>query len=155
MKYWLSSVYFFLSLVSFAGLPHKGTSVLASGTWYKVAVQETGIYRITYEDFKAMGFDPTQFNDSVIRIVGNGGGMLPEANSGPRTDDLREISIMVVDGNDGRLDPGDYILFYGEGPDKWTYDYTTHLYSHSKNLYSDYSYYFIGTGLEKGKRISE
>jgi len=100
-----------------------------------------------------MGFDPTQFNDSVIRIVGNGGGMLPEANSGPRTDDLREISIMVVDGNDGRLDPGDYILFYGEGPDKWTYDYTTHLYSHSKNLYSTTVIILSAPVWKKGKEF--
>lgn len=155
MKYWLSSFYIFLSLLSFAGTPHKYTSVLASGTWYKIAVRETGIHRITYDDFKAMGFDLTQINDSDIMIYGNGGGMLSEANSTPRIDDLREISIMMVDGGDGRLDPGDYVLFYGESPDKWTFDYTTHLYTHSKNLYSDYSYYFVGTGIGKGKRIGD
>lgn len=155
MKYWLSPFYILLSLLSFAGTPHRTTSVLGSGTWYKIAVRETGIHRITYDDFEAMGFDLTQINDSDIRVYGNGGGMLPEANSSPRIDDLREICIMVMDGGNGRLDPGDYVLFYGEGPDKWTFDYTTRLYSHSKNLYSDYSYYFIGTGIGKGKRITD
>ena len=154
MKYWLSSFYIILSLLSFAGQPHKDTSVLATGSWYKVSIRETGIYRITYDDFKAMGFDLSQISDSSIRIFGNGGGMLPEANSASRIDDLRELSIMVKDGGDGRIDPGDYVLFYGEGPDKWTFDYSTHLYSHVKNLYSDYSYYYIGTTIEKGKRIT-
>jgi hypothetical protein len=153
MKYWLSPFYIFLSLLSVAGTPHKNTSVLSSGSWYKIAVSRTGIYRITYDDFAAMGFDLSQSGDSGICIYGNGGGMLPEANSASRPDDLREIPVMVVDGGDGRIDPGDYVLFYGEGPDKWYFNNTTRLYTHSKNLYSDSSYYFVGTGIGKGKRI--
>ena len=101
-----------------------------------------------------MGFDLSQVNDSNIRVYGNGGGMLPEANLQPRMDDLREISIQVVDGGDGKLDPGDYVLFYGESPDNWTYSYTTYLFTHSKNLYTDYNYYFINTDIGKGKRIT-
>jgi hypothetical protein len=155
MKYWISSFYLFLSILSFAGVPHRSESVLASGKWYKIATRETGILRITYDDFVEMGFDPAQINDSAIRVYGNGAGMLPEANSTPRIDDLREISILVVDGNDGRMDPGDYILFYGESPDKWTFDYTTRLYSHSKNLYSDDCFYFIGVTSGKGKRVTD
>ena len=33
------------------------SSVLQSGSWYKVAVEKRGIYKITYDDFKKMGFD--------------------------------------------------------------------------------------------------
>jgi hypothetical protein len=155
MKYWLSSFYLLLSILSFAGMPHRSSSVLSSGKWYKIAVKETGIHKVSYDDFTAMGFDLTQVSSAEIRIYGNGGGMLPEANSASRIDDLREISVVVNDGGDGRIDPGDYVVFYGEGPDKWTFDYTTRLYTHAKNLYSDYSYYFICTGTGEGKHVED
>ena len=87
-----------LSVFSFGATPHKNNSVLATGKWYKIAVRETGVYKITYENFASMGFDLSQVNDSNIRIYGNGGGMLPESNLQPRIDDLREIAIQVVDG---------------------------------------------------------
>jgi hypothetical protein len=152
---WISvSVFILLSALSFAGLPHKSNSVLASGKWYKIAIRETGIHKITYENFLSMGFDLSRANDSTIRVYGNGGGMLPEQNLQPRIDDLREISVQVIDGGDGRLDPGDYVLFYGESPDSWSYSYTTHLFTHSKNLYSDYTYYFINMDIGQGKRIT-
>ena len=81
MKLKLLSVLFLLSALTFGGIPHKSNSILATGKWYKIAVQQTGIYKITYENFVNMGFDPSQVNDSNIRIYGNGGGMLPEKNS--------------------------------------------------------------------------
>ena len=145
---------FFGSSMVMASLPHKTTSVLATGSWYKIAVKETGIHKITYENMVAMGIDVAHLNPSTIRVFGNGGGMLPENNSGYRFDDLRENAIVVVDGNDGKFDQGDYVLFYGESPDKWTYSPVTHLYTHAKNLYADDNYYFITTGGENGKRVT-
>ena len=144
----------FISPLVFAGNPHKTSSVLATGSWYKIAVQETGIHKITYQDFIDMGISPSQLNSSAIGVFGNGGGMLPENNSGYRYDDLRENSIEVVDGGDGKIDEGDYILFYGESPDNWTFNYTTRVYSHAKNLYSDYSYYFITVSEGTGNRVT-
>jgi hypothetical protein len=138
----------------FAGNPHKPKSVLADGSWYKIAVQETGIYKITYKDFIDMGMSPSQLNSSAIGVFGNGGGMLPESNSGYRCDDLRENSIEIVDGGDGKIDQGDYILFYGESPDQWTFNYTTRVYSHAKNLYSEYSYYFITVSEGTGNQVT-
>jgi hypothetical protein len=155
MKYRILFILFYFTSFAFAGLPHKSTSVLATGKWYKIAVQETGIHKITYDDFVQMGFDPAAFTSGMIRVYGNGGGMLPESNASPRVDDLRELSIEVVDGGDGKLDPGDYVLFYGESPDKWTFDnVSTKLFIHAKNLYSEYTYYFINTDLGPGKRVT-
>ena len=138
----------------FAGNPNKTKSVLAKGSWYKIAVQETGIHKITYEDFIGMGMSPSQLNSATIGVFGNGGGMLPESNSGYRFDDLRENSIEIVDGGDGKIDEGDFILFYGESPDKWTFNNITRVYSHAKNLYSDSSYYFITVTEGTGKRVT-
>ena len=47
-------------------------SVLAEGKWIKVKVDQTGIYKLTYAELKAMGFsDPTK-----VSVHGYGGAML-------------------------------------------------------------------------------
>lgn len=146
----------FLLLIPLLGWGAKYTateSVLATGNWYKLAVQQSGIHRVTYHDLMALGLDPISMIPANIRVYGNGGGMLPEANNQPRIDDLLENSIKVVDGGDGSFDQGDYFIFYGEAPDVWLFDEATNLFTHQKNLYSDFTYYFITTDLGPGKRV--
>ena len=128
-------------------------SVLASGDWYKVRISESGIYKITYAELQAMGFDIT-VNPKNIAIFGNGGGILPEVNTDFRYDDLVENPIVVVGENDGTLNPDDYILFYGEGPVVWKYNYVSGNFTHQNNYYDNYSYYFITASAKAGKRIS-
>jgi hypothetical protein len=129
-------------------------SVLSVGSWYKFSVSHNGIYRIRYSDLRSMGIDPDAISPANIRIYGNGSGMVPEINSAPRIDDLREISIQVNDGGDGKFDPADYVLFYGEGPDSWKMNNTTRFFSHSKNLYSDVCFYYITVSSGPGKRVT-
>ncbi len=129
-------------------------SVLASGTYYKFAVSTNGICRLTYDDLKAAGISVTGIDPRNLRIYGNGGGMLPEANSAPRTDDLMENSIYVSGEQDGRFDPGDYLLFYGQGPDHWDYNSTDHLFHCKKNIYSDRVYFCLNFDKGPGKRIT-
>jgi hypothetical protein len=57
MKSTLFPILFLLSVLSYGSIPHKSNSVLATGKWYKIAVQESGIHTITYENFVKMGFD--------------------------------------------------------------------------------------------------
>jgi hypothetical protein len=121
------------------------TSVLANGDWYKVGVLQTGIYKIDYNLLKTMGVDVDNLDPHDIRIFGNGGGVLPYANSGFRYDDLMLNNIYVSGENDNHFDQQDYILFYGTNQTKWTYDSTKHQYNHQLNLYSDTTYYFITT----------
>lgn len=147
-------IFFLVSVIGFAGNWHKNSSVLSSGKWWKVSVSKTGIYKISYQDLIRMDIDPSSINPSTIRVFGNGGRMLPESNETPRTDDLREIAISVVDGGDGKLDPGDYLIFYATGPDGWDYDSKTGFFHHYRNLYSRLSFYYITAGGSDGKRIS-
>jgi hypothetical protein len=128
-------------------------SVLSTGSWYKIAVQQRGIHKVTYDDLDELGMSPATINPSHIRLYGNGGRMLPEANNQPRIDDLMENAIAVFDGGDGIFDPGDYFLFYGEAPDIWKFDQGHMTFTHQKNIYSDYTYYFITTDLGEGKRV--
>ncbi|MFH1296397.1 MAG: type IX secretion system sortase PorU [Bacteroidota bacterium] len=143
----------FLPFLGWGGPLSTGESVLATGAWYKIAVNQTGIHRVTYDDLVALGMDPVAVNPAHIRVYGNGGGMLPEANDQPRIDDLRENPIVVYEGGDGSFDPGDYFIFYGEAPDVWRFDPVTRTFTHEKNLYSGFTYYFITTDLGVGKRV--
>jgi hypothetical protein len=134
---------------------YAAQSVLASGQWYNFSLSKTGIYKVTYDDLVAMGMS-TPITSSQIALFGNGGKMLPEANSAPRADDLTELPIMVVDGGDGQLNAGDYFLFYGQSPHTWTYDTVGQRFSHRINIYSDVTWYFITAtpGVGSKKRVA-
>ncbi|MBN1198646.1 MAG: hypothetical protein JXA23_04775, partial [Bacteroidales bacterium] len=128
-------------------------SVLASGTWYKFSASARGLYSLSYEDLIASDINLSGIDAHTIKIYGNGGGMLPEANDAPRIDDLRELSIRVSGEEDGEFGPGDYILFYGESPDTWYYSGADGLFRHQKNIYSNNTFYFLTFGGVPGKRL--
>ena len=134
---------------------HAQNSVLSSGDWYKISVSQTGVHQITYDDLVSYGIDPGQIDPQQIRLYGNGNGMLPEANDEFRYDDLQENAIYVSGEDDGVFDPGDYVLFYAEGPTKWKLNEETGLFGHQVNLYSDSVYYFLNFDLGDGKRITD
>jgi len=117
-------------------------SVLASGSWYKIRVTESGVHKVTFSDLQAMGFDMSA-DPSHISVFGNGGGTLPEKNDEPIYDDLTENPIQMVDGGDGSFDQGDYFLFYAQGPVIWKWNEFDQAFYHLNNYYSDYAYYFI------------
>ncbi len=117
-------------------------SVLSSGTWFKIKISKTGVYKLTYEDLKSMGF-PVDGNPADIALYGNGGGILPEQNNAPRPPGLTENPMEMVDNGDGVFGPGDYFLFYGVGPVTWKYNATDQMFHHQNNYYADFAYYFL------------
>lgn len=128
-------------------------SVLATGNWYKIAVQQDGVYKMDKAFLDALGINTATIDPRNIRIYGNGGGMLPEANSALRYDDLQENAIKVSGEEDGRFDAGDYVQFYATGPHRWVYDSVAKKFVHQLNIYSNDACYFITTDLGAGKRI--
>lgn len=114
-------------------------SVLNSGKWKKIKVNQTGIYKITYSQIVSYGFQ----NPENIKVYGNGGKVLSIYNNVFRYDDLRENPIYFEKGTDGIFNQGDYILFYAHGPVYWSYDTNKSVYIHSLHPYSDESYYFL------------
>jgi len=133
---------------------YASNSVLASGEWYKFSVHQTGIHQITYNDLQNMGINPASIDPRNIRIYGNGGGMLPESLNEYRHDDLAQNSIFVAGEADGKFDPQDYILFYGESPHTWKYQAFSLAFHHEQNIYSDSTYYFLNVDKGPGRRIS-
>ena len=134
---------------------HATSSVLSTGDWYKIGVTSTGIHKIDRSALQAIGLNPQTTDPRNIRIYGNAGGMLPQANSAPRPDDLIENAIFVEGEADGTFHPDDYILFYAQGPHTWELvPDSANRFAHRYNIYTDTAYYFITAGPSPGKRIS-
>lgn len=132
-------------------------SVLENGAWYKIAVTESGVYKLTGADLQAAGADLTGCDVSTIRMMGRENVALPELCSAMRPDDLTEMAVTVADNNgNGIFDADDYILFYATGNLFW------HNNSISgnplkllcdRNPYSDTTFCYLNCGLTQGKRI--
>jgi Peptidase family C25 len=126
---------------------YKASSVLASGTWYKISVSAPGVYKIDVPFLKSLGINTNDLSSASIHLFGNGGAMLPEpCNGTPRIDDLLEDGIDIEDGGDGVFSGADYLLFYAPGPQQWVKDSLTRQFSHVKNLYTNTSFYFLEIG---------
>jgi hypothetical protein len=129
-------------------------SVLSQGDFYKISVSKHGIYKIDRAMLTAMGINVNGLDPQTIQIFGNGGGMLPQANSAFRNTDLVENDIWVSGESDGRFDEGDFILFYAEGADRYFADLNQQIFRREENLYEDKNYYFLTVGKQKGRRIT-
>lgn len=125
------------------------SSVLSKGDWYKIQVDQTGIYKLTYEQLVDMGVK----NPANVTVFGYGGAQLPESFLDPYIDDLPQLAIYMEKGGDGVFGKGDYILFYAQGPIKWKYNKSTKCFEHEVNTYSFYGYYFVTSDFPTQKII--
>ena len=153
-KYSYTFYLLLLLIVSLSLTAYAGSSPLAKGKWYKVGVSKQGIYKLPYKYLREKGIIDSGTDPQYIRIYGQGGGMLPQANALSRPDGLQENAIFIAGEQDGEFNPQDYILFYAQGPDKIRYNTELQDFEYEKNLYSDTVYYFLTVSSEKGKRIN-
>jgi len=132
-------------------------TVLASGTWFKFAIDTTGVYKIDNSFLESLGIDTNSINPKNIQIFGNGGEMLPFLNGDFRYDDLQENNIYISGEEDNSFDSNDFVLFYAKGPHNWNNTESSNLneIEHQFNIFSDKAYYFITIGNTQGKRISD
>lgn len=129
-------------------------SALADGDIYKFAVAEPGMHKLDYTFLKdELGIDIDNVNPANIQLLGNGGGILPQLVSAERIDDLEENAIQIVGADDNVFNTNDYILFYAEGPHKWTYDEDDVAFYRTTNIYDNNNYYFIKISSDQGERI--
>jgi hypothetical protein len=125
-----------------------------TGEWYKISVSESGVHKISYSFLKSLGLDIDNVNPQSINIYGNGLGMLPLNNAVSRPDDILINKIRVLGENDGVFNNNDFILFYAQGPDTWSYNSLSSSFTHKKHDYSNVAHYFIGVGVDSPSRIS-
>ncbi len=129
-------------------------SVLSQGTWYKFAIDTTGVFKIDRSFLQSLGINTNSINPKNIRIFGNGGQLLPMLNSAFRYDGLQENAILVSGEDNESFDANDFILFYGKGPHDWnTVPSQPSLSRHQTNIYSDKAFYFLTVDNGIGKRI--
>lgn len=120
------------------------SSRLASGKWVKIAVDKTGVYEISYEALRNMGFS----NPRNVNVYGRGGRQLGSNFQGPTGvpeyfDDIAQVPVMYA--NDTEK-----LYFFGLGTEEFnfqinanTYDSGASLNRTSKNIYSEKGYYFL------------
>jgi len=126
-----------------AGFSH---SVLASGIWFKFAITEDGIYKLTGRMLLDAGI-PASTDPHTIRLYGNGGLEPPSSVTAPFVDDLLENATLVGDaGVPGRLDADDYVLFYGKSTRGWAYDPARKSFSHYVNHFTETNIYWLTYG---------
>lgn len=140
--------------IAFRGPQNTMRSVLADGQIYKIAVRESGVYRLSQSFLRSLGINTDNLDPRKISIYGNGGGMLPFFGNADRPDDLIENHIVVVGEEDGRFDANDYVLFYAQGPDRWSYNAAAQKFEMEKNLFDTRNYYFIKIGAQNGARAA-
>lgn len=107
---------------------YADTSKLATGKWVKVAIEESGIYQITSSDASRWGLGDL----SRVKVFGYGAMHLKETLSDDLPDDLPQVPVVRS---------GDRLLFYGQGPIKWTSNGTQQL--QVQHPYATRGYYFI------------
>ncbi len=151
LQYFFLIIFFFLFSTAFAQ-----NSVLADGQILKLKIEKKGVHQITFQDLQTAGIDVASINPTTIQIFGNGGAMLPQANSAARISDIKENAIYVELGNDAIFNAGDYILFYAESANTHKYNSQANdilKFEFEKNLYDDFNYYYLKIGNQTGKRI--
>lgn len=113
-----------------------------SGDWYKIRIEENGMYILSYDFLESIGVNVEALNPDHLNIYGNGFGRLPENNSDYRPDDLLKNDVFVQGDADGSFDESDYVIFYARGPHRWVESGSTG-FTRVLNNYADYSAYYI------------
>ncbi len=117
----------------------KEHSILATGNWYMISVEESGMHKLSYEQLQDMGLA----NPATVRVYGSGATLLPEQYSLGYEDDLEAIPLYMHKGTDGIFGPGDHILFYAKGPVDWSFNEESGMFLHHLHTYSWKGHYFL------------
>lgn len=145
MRYLLFSILSLVGLYSSAAFTQANfakSSRLGTGKWVKVAIGKTGVYEISYETLRSMGFeDPER-----VGLYGRGGYQYPENFQGPTGktlyhDDLDPVPVYRQN---------DKLYFYGLSTEQLSmtvntknYDCGGYVQRVDNNIYSSTGYYFL------------
>ncbi len=113
-------------------------------TYYKIPTAQDGIYRISADALQASGINTANLDPRMIRVYHRG----------------QEVAIHVEGENDGRMDPQDFIDFYGirndAELDKKLYSKFATVPNPHYNLYTDTTAFFLTvTPGTPGKRMGQ
>ncbi len=119
--------------------------------WFKIEVDEAGLYRIGHAEISDAGLDPNQFDPRTMKIYTAPFGALPRTVPMPDSlDSLIEIPVYVSGEEDGVFDSQDYLIFYGYAASHFVPDSGIVWYENGYAI--DNIYWFTFGGVE-GKRM--
>ncbi|GAB3506426.1 hypothetical protein GCM10027341_39460 [Spirosoma knui] len=144
MKQGILTIFLVLTTLTLQAQQRFGNEWIRAGQQYlKLSVNQTGIYRISYQDLKAADATFFRTNPAHWQLFFRG----------------KEVAIRVVGQQDGAFDESDYLEFYGEGndgsQDSLLYRPQQRLHPY-QTLFSDVTAYFLTSDpTAVGKRIPE
>jgi len=110
-------------------------------SYYKINVAQTGLYQLSYGYLDSLGLGSV--NPRHLQLFRRG----------------KEVAIYIAGEEDGRLDPGDYLEFFGERNDgvldQELYKDPAHQVHQLYSLYTDTAAYFLTVNAAGGKRMRE
>jgi Peptidase family C25 len=145
------SFHYIAILLVFCHVLQAQNAVLSEGRCFKIGITQTSVYKIDASFLKKLGLNPSDINPKNLRLFGNGGAMLPQANSMARMADLTENAVFVKGEADGRFDENDALWFFGQSPHQTLFDGKN--FGHQINHYSDTTFYFLQISNSPGLRI--
>ena len=116
--------------------------ISSSGKWVKLEFDRTGVFKIDYNKLKDWGFNPSLINPQVIRCFSVQGEGIPIINDSSNSWSLIEAPLKIVGGQDGVIDPQDYILVYRKISRGWKFQ--NGIFKHYINPLSNKSYAIFG-----------
>ncbi len=123
--------------------------------WVRLQIKDEGIYKITGASLASLGIDLSPVLCDRIKVYSSAGKDLDQSPVSLPYHGAQEITRIITDvNNDGFFNSTDQIVFYAAGPvarDLQSYTYYF-------NKYSDFTYYWIDTGIgssENGKKMEE
>ncbi len=120
--------------------------------WYKIKIESTGVYKITYDDLNRAGIPIRTIDPRTIRLYNIG-----ECTSNVYySDTMIEIPIYISGESDSSFNKKDFILFYGLSPSHFNQN-RTNFYT---NPFTLYNYYWLTWGFSPnisglGQRIEQ
>ncbi len=136
----------------------RKTSGLPTGTWYRISINEDGLYKIGLSTLISAGIDVNNLNIHDIRMFNNSGHMLSYQTNATQYNPAftEEIPITTIDqNNNGLLDDNDYILFYGKQVNGWFYDAGAKEFKYQEHLYATENVYWLVLSSGNGLRMEE
>lgn len=125
----------------------------AGAVWFKIEVEDEGMYRIGHDEIRNAGLDPNQFDPRTMKIYTAPFDILPRAVPIPDSlDSLVEIPVYVRGEEDGVFDQNDYLVFYGYPASHFVPDTDIVWF---ENGYATKNVYWFTFGGVNGQRMQE
>jgi hypothetical protein len=113
--------------------------------WLRLNVDTTGLFGVTGADLAQAGLTLAGLDPATIELYGVG----ERGTAGSLPDSMTRIPVHIMGGEDGRLDPGDCVVFYAFGADCWAAGCSVY----ARNLFTGTNVYWLTWGGTAGARM--